>query len=171
MLELQTQLTCLRTKLQEKTFNLLLALPSFLAPISGIMITVGLLIIADTVIGIWKAKRLGESITSRKLSQIASKMFLYQSTIVLFFLIDKFIIGDIIGAMFSVPFLLTKVVALTLASVEVFSIDENYRAVKGSSLWIAFKKLTARSKEISADIKEIKQGKTQTPNESEIDKI
>lgn len=154
------QLTILQTRIQDHLFKLVAAFITFLSPIQGIMITVGLLILADTIFGIWKANKLGERITSRKFSQVISKMFLYQGTILLFFLIDMFIIGDILGALFSVPYLLTKVVALVLASVEVFSIDENYKAVHGSSLWNAFKKLVARSKEISADIKDIKAGNT-----------
>ena len=165
MKSLTEQINCLHCKLQDNMLKILAALSTFLAPISGIMITVGLLILADTVIGIWKAKKLGERISSRKLSQVISKMFLYETTIVLFFLIDKFILGDILGALFSVPFLLTKVVALTLASVEVFSIDENYRAVRGSGLWNAFKALVARSKEISGDIKDIKGGGKSEPKE------
>lgn len=133
------------------------------------MITVGLAIMADTITGMWKAKKLNEKITSRKLSQIISKMFLYQGTIVLFFLIDKFILGDILLAFFSIQFLLTKVVALVLASVEVFSIDENIKAVKGTGLWSAFKQLTSRAKDISNEVQQIK--KPSQPKKKEEDLI
>ena len=53
----------------------------------------------------------------------------------MFFLIDRFILNDIILTFFSVEFMLTKVVALVLASIEVMSINENYKIVKGIDLW------------------------------------
>jgi hypothetical protein len=46
----------------------------------------------------------------------------------MFFLIDKFILNEIILTFFSVEFMLTKVVALVLASIEVMSINENIQA-------------------------------------------
>lgn len=148
--------TKLLTVLHQRAIQIAVYVAALFAPISGIMITVGLAIIADTITGVWRATKLKETITSRKLSQIASKMFLYQGTIIMFYLIDKFILGDILGAFFSIELLLTKVIALVLASVEVFSIDENIKAVKGTGLWSAFKKLTSRAKEISTEVQQIK---------------
>ena len=83
-------------------------------------------------------------------------MLLYQSTIILFFMIDSFILDAIMQKLFSVPFLLTKMVALTLISIEVFSIDENIKAVNKIGLFDAFKRLLARSKEVKNDIDKIK---------------
>jgi len=117
---------------------------------------IGVLILIDTMTGIWKAKKLGEKITSRKLSAIISKLALYEVTVIMFFLIDKFILNDIILTFFSVPFMLTKVVALVLASIEVMSINENYKSVKQIDLWGSLKNLLARSAEIKEDIKKIK---------------
>jgi phage-related holin len=48
------------------------------------------LIAIDTFTGIWKAKKLKEKITSRKLSGIISKLALYEITVIMFFLIDRF---------------------------------------------------------------------------------
>ena len=148
------QAACLQAALQENSMKLLAILSALFAPIQGIMFTVGFLIIADTIVGVWKAKKLGEKITSRGLSKIISKMFLYEGTIIMFFLIDKFILGDILFRFFSIEWLLTKVVALVLASIEVFSIDENYRMVKKYGLWHAFKRLVARGKDIKSELKD-----------------
>ena len=117
---------------------------------------IGVLICIDTITGIWKANKLGEKITSRKLSSIISKLALYEVTVIMFFLIDQFILNDIILTFFSVPFMLTKVVALVLASIEVMSINENYKVVKGIDLWQSMKLLFARAKDINDDIKKIK---------------
>ena len=74
----------------------------------------------------------------------------------MFFLIDVFILNDIILTFFSVPFMLTKVVALVLASIEVMSINESWKRVKQVDLWQSAKALFARAKEIKDDINELK---------------
>jgi hypothetical protein len=117
---------------------------------------IGVLICIDTFTGIWKAKKLGDKITSRKLSSIISKLGLYELTVIMFFLIDKFILNDILLTFFSVPFMLTKVVALVLASIEVMSINENYKIVKGIDLWQSMKLLFARAKDIKEDLNKLK---------------
>lgn len=151
---LKTQLSCLMTTLSNKTGHLFAMLLAFFAPIQGIMLTVGFLIFMDTAFGIWKARKKKEKLTSRGFSKIISKMFLYEGAIIGFFLIDKYILGDILFRLFSVEFLLTKLVGLVLASVEVFSIDENYRAVKKYGLWHAAKQLLARTREVKEELKD-----------------
>ena len=153
---IKEQLGLMVLALQNSTTKILMIIFAFLAPIFGILITVGLAILADTAIGIWKAKKLKEKVTSRKLSQIISKMFLYNATVILFFLIDWFILNGIILTFFSVPLMLTKIVALTLVSIEIYSIDENWRAVKGDGLWFYFKRLTTRAKDIKDEIDPLK---------------
>jgi len=119
---------------------------------------IGVLIIIDTFTGIKKAYKLKEKITSRKLSSIISKLALYEVTVIMFFLIDQFILNDIMLNFFSVPFMLTKVVALVLASVEVISINENIKVIstRNLDLWQSMKLLFARAKDINDDIKKIK---------------
>ena len=117
---------------------------------------IGVLIVIDTITGIWKAKKLGEKITSRKLSAIISKLALYEITVIMFFLIDQFILNDIILTFFSVPFMLTKVVALVLASIEVMSINESYKQVHHLDLWQSMKLLFARAKEVKEDLNKLK---------------
>ena len=146
----------LKTTLASSLNRIAIVILSFLMPIKGILLTIGISIFADTVVGIWKAKKLKIAVTSRKLSQIVSKMLLYQATVILFFMIDSFILDAIVQKLFSVPFLLTKMVALTLVSIEVFSIDENIKAVNKIGLFDAFKRLLARSKEVKDDIQKLK---------------
>ena len=155
-LSIKTQWQILTTALNNSLTRIMLIIGAFLAPIQGIMITVGICILADTAMGIWKAKKLGEKITSRKLSQIISKMFLYQMTVILIFCVDTFILNDIIQQFFTVPLLVTKIVAMTLISIELFSIDENFKAVKKKGFWDYFKRLTARAKDIKDEIDPLK---------------
>ena len=150
------QLIYLKLALKSSSTRLLMIISAFLAPIQGIMITVGVCIVADTVMGIWKAKKLKQQVTSRKASQIISKMFLYQCTVMLIFAVDTFIINDIIQAFFTVPLLATKVVALTLISIELFSIDENFKVIHKKGFWDYFKDLTTRAKDVKDKIDTLK---------------
>ena len=153
---MKAQLSLLLISIQSELLTLISICFAFFLPISGILIMIGVLIIIDTLTGIWKANKIGEKITSRKLSAIISKLALYEVTVIMFFLIDQFILNDIILTFFSVPFMLTKIVALVLASIEVMSINENYKVVKGIDLWQSMKLLFARAKDINDDIKKIK---------------
>ena len=153
---MKTQLSLLILSIQSELLTLISICLAFFLPISGILIMIGVLIIIDTFTGIWKANKLEDKITSRKLSAIISKLALYEVTVIMFFLIDRFILNDIILTFFSVPFMLTKIVALVLSSIEVMSINENYKVVKGIDLWQSMKLLFARAKDIKDDINKIK---------------
>jgi hypothetical protein len=155
---MKAQLSLLLISIQSELLTLISICFAFFLPISGILIMIGVLISIDTITGIWKAKKLGEKISSRKLSSIISKLALYEITVIMFFLIDKFILNEIILTFFSVEFMLTKVVALVLASIEVMSINENYKVIsaKNLDLWQSMKLLFARAKDIKDDINKIK---------------
>jgi hypothetical protein len=128
---------------------------SFFLPIVGILILIAASVILDTITGIWKSKKLKQPITSRRLSAIISKILLYEATVMLFYAMDKFLLNDIVISFFSIELLTTKILALTMVSIEVISINENYKAVKGIDLWASLKNLFARAKEVTSDFKNI----------------
>jgi hypothetical protein len=147
---MKAQLSLLLISIQSELLTLISICFAFFLPISGILLMIGVLIVIDTITGIWKAKKIGEKIT------IISKLALYEVTVIMFFLIDRFILNDIMLTFFSVPFMLTKVVALVLASIEVMSINESIKQVKGVDLWQSGKALFARAKEIKEDLNKLK---------------
>jgi hypothetical protein len=149
---MRLQLTILLASIKQYIIQLLAVIGSFFLPISGILFLIGFAIVLDTLTGIWKARKLKIKITSRKLSAIISKLMLYEVAVIGFYLIDYFILNDIIMKFFSVPLMLTKILSLVLCSIECISISENYKAVKGIDIWSAFKNLLQRSKEIKTDI-------------------
>ena len=153
---MKVQLSILLSSIQKSSLQLLAVVSTFFLPITGILFLIGFAILIDTLTGIWKAKKLGIPITSRKLSAIISKLMLYEVAVILFYLIDRFILNDIILTFFSVPLMLTKILSLVLVSIEVISISENYKAVKGIDLWQAMKLLFARARDIKQDIDTIK---------------
>lgn len=153
---MNSQLTILLATMKANWFKLLAVISTFLMPISGLLFLVGFVILLDTVTGVWKSVKHKVPITSRGLSAIISKMLLYEVTVILFYMIDKFILNSIILQFFSVDLLLTKVLSLILVSIEVMSINENYKAVKGLDLWEAMKNLFARAKDIKKEVDEIR---------------
>jgi len=153
---MKTQLYILTTKLKLYSTKLMAIILSFFLPIVGILILIAASVILDTITGIWKAKKLKQPITSRRLSAIISKILLYEATVMLFYAMDKFLLNDIVISFFSIELLTTKVLALVLVSIEVISINENYRAIYQKDLWDALKNLFARAKEVTSDFKNIK---------------
>ena len=159
---MRLQLAILLASIKQYIIQLLAVIGSFFLPISGILFLIGFAIVVDTLTGIWKSKKLGIPITSRKLSAIISKLLLYEVAVIGFYLIDYWILNDIILKFFSVPLMLTKILSLTLVSLETLSISENYKAVKGIDIWSAFKNLLQRSKEIKNDIDGVRHNQDNT---------
>jgi len=153
---MRLQLYLLLYTIKNSALKLITICFSFFLPISGILGLLFALILSDTATGIWKAKHLKQKITSRKLSTIISKLLLYELCVILFYLIDYFILNDIILTFFSVPLMLTKVLALVLASIEIMSISENWRVVKGVNLYQSAKLLFSRAKEVKDELNKIK---------------
>ena len=149
---MKVQLAILLSSIQKYIIQLLAVVSAFFLPITGILFLIAFAILVDTITGIWKAKKLKIPITSRGLSAIISKLFLYEVAVILTYLIDRFILNDILLQFFSVPLMVTKILSLVLCSIEVISINENIKAVKGIDLWASLKKLLQRSKEIKNDI-------------------
>ena len=162
---MKLQLFILLANIRLSFTKLLAVVGAFFLPISGILFLVGFAIFVDTLTGIWKAKKLKIPITSRKLSAVISKLFLYELAVIGFYLIDFWILNDIIKQFFSVELMLTKILSLVLVSIEVMSINENYFAIRQISIWDSMKSLFARAKEIKNDINGIRSNQdSSTPN-------
>jgi hypothetical protein len=153
---MKLQLYILLANIRLSFTKLLAVIGAFFLPISGILFLVGFAILVDTLTGLWKAKKLKIPITSRKLSAVISKLFLYELAVIGFYLIDFWILNDIVKQFFSVELMLTKILALVLVSIEVMSINENYFSIRQISIWQGMKSLFARAKEIKTDINGIR---------------
>lgn len=130
---------------------------AFILPIRGLLLAVGLCIALDTVFGVAKALKLKQDITSRGLSKIISKMFLYEGVILLFFILDIFVLGEFIAVFIGIKFFLTKIISCVLVFIELKSMDENFKLIYNVSLWDKLKEMLARAKELKQEINEIKE--------------
>jgi hypothetical protein len=126
-------------------------------PIYGLLIAVGSAIFLDTFTGIFKSVKLNgwKSIRSRPLSNVISKMALYEICIVFLFLIDKFVLNEFVKHAFGFDFMFTKICSITLIFVELVSIKENIEETFKIDIWQLLKKAFNRAKEIKADLNEV----------------
>lgn len=143
------------TKYFSYTLSALLLL---FCPIYDLLVAVGAAIILDTFTGVFKAVKLAgwKSIRSRKLSDIVSKMLLYEVCIILLFLIDKFVLNEFVKHAFGFEFMFTKICAILLIFIELVSIKENIEAAYKIDIWKMVKKAMRRAREINEDVKEFK---------------
>jgi len=112
-------------------------------PIKELMLTIGFLVGADMIVGIWKALKLKQRIRSRRMSDTITKLLLYQIAIMSGFLIESFIISELIP--------ITKLVATVIAVIEFKSIIESIESVTGKDLWSRIKTIIGRKSEDITD--------------------
>jgi hypothetical protein len=136
---------------------LLTSLLLFYTPIVGLLIGVGVAIIFDTFTGVFKSIKLNgvSSIKSRILSNIISKMALYELCILSLFAIDYYVLNEFVIRSFGINFMFTKICAIMLIFIELVSIKENIEATFKVDLWKLLKKSFNRAKEIKDDVNEI----------------
>mgnify|MGYP003651021157 FL=1 len=141
--------------LQSYIETLIAVLIVFFAPITGMIILVALSTLIDTGFGIWKVQKLDEKISSKKFRfGLVPKLISYVIAVMLVYASDYFILNDLTKILVSVEFLSTKVIALTLISIEVKSMDESFEAVKGWSFLKKFTGLIMKAKNIKKQIEE-----------------
>ena len=138
-----------------KTQILAFALFAVLAPVKPLVFIAILAIVLDTAFGIWRSvKKNGwTSIRSRRLSHTISKSLLYSGAIVFIFLLEKYVVADILGQFVEVDLVLTKMFTFFCVVTEIKSINESYFSVTGVNVWDKFIKFVKRSKEQLEELK------------------
>jgi hypothetical protein len=155
MINLTTRTMHLYNKINSNSILVFATIGAFLLPIQPLLILVGLMIVLDTITGLWKATKLKEKITSKKLSNIVSKMVLYQGTIITLFLLEKYLLGEFIGLFVQIPYFLTKMISVVLVGIEIMSMHENFEAITNINIWKSFKTMVKRGKEAKNDLVEL----------------
>lgn len=137
---------------QELFTYFIVALFSFFAPVSGLLISVGVAIGLDTITGFMKIYKTGEKFSSKKFSNITSKFVLYQASVLLIFVVDKFLLGEFFKIWFQIDFFFTKIVAIILIFIEASSIKENFETIYTINIFNKIKEFLKRSKELKDEI-------------------
>jgi hypothetical protein len=128
---------------------------TILAPVKPMVLMAVATIILDMGFGVWRSvKKNGwASIRSRRLSNTISKSLLYSGAIVFIFLLEKFVLSDLLAYFISVDLLLTKAFTAFCVFTEIKSINENYFSVTGINVWEKFMQFVKRSKEQVEELK------------------
>lgn len=108
---------------------LLIATLAIFAPIKAALLTCMGLSVVDCIVGIMAAKKRGETITSSGLRKTISKIVIFQAAILLAFLTEHYMVGDL--------FPLSKIVAGYIGLVEYTSVLENLNDINGGSVFKA----------------------------------
>ncbi len=141
--------------MKAKLTVLIFSLVSVLSPITPLVLLAVLAIVLDTCFGVWRSvKKTGwASIRSRRLSHTISKSLLYSGAITFIFLLEKYVVADILGHFIAIDLVLTKAFTFFCVVTEVKSINESYHSVTGVNVWDKFIKFVKRSKEQLEDLK------------------
>jgi hypothetical protein len=114
--------------------SLLLPIIVFFTPIYFMVFLVGMSTIIDTGFGIWKAKSLGEEVSSKLCRKgLVPKIKSYVTIVLLLFVADFYIVNEFTKLFISIEFVSTKLASLALIIIEVRSMDESFKKVKGYS--------------------------------------
>jgi len=132
----------------------------FFAPIWATIILIGVVVFADTMVGIARSIKLKQPIVSRKLYRFASKSVVYCGFVMIFFGFDKLLLNEFVKHFFSIDYALTKLMSIFIMAIEFYSIDESIRLMnndKGFKYYATkFLKDVKKGKE---EINELKENK------------
>ena len=119
-----------------------------LSPVAPMIYIALFAIFLDTCFGIWRSvKKNGWiSFKSRRLSATLSKSLLYSLAIILTFLVEKFIAGDLVAHFIAIELVMTKIVAFFCVVVEVKSINESVEDVTGKNMLQCLRQFITRAK-------------------------
>lgn len=103
----------------------ILSILAIFAPIKAMLITTGIMILADLITGVIAARRRNEEITSAGLRRSITKLVVYEAALMLAYLAEHYL-SDIL------PFV--KMASALIAVVELKSIYENLNSASGMNL-------------------------------------
>lgn len=137
---------------QNAIISACLTMIAFLSPIHGVLLTVGLFIMFDTIMAYWRCKVKKEKWTSKKLRiGLVPKFLSYQTIVILFFFMDKYILFEFTKYIIEIDYLMTKILAIVLLYIEYKSINETFVIIKGKSLTAYLKELMKLGNDIKDD--------------------
>ena len=97
-----------------------------LIPIKAVMIAVGFAIFVDLVTGVMAAHKRGEKLTSAGLQRTAIKMFVYETLVVMGYVVEQYMTGP------GVP--VARIASGFIGLTELKSVAENLNDVTGTDL-------------------------------------
>ena len=129
--------------MKQYLLHLFVALTAVFTPVIPLLLTIGALIIIDFIVGVFRAFKMKEPITSRKMGNTVSKMLLYQLTILSLFIFETYILQGLLPV--------TKIGAGMISVTELKSIDESLEKMTGMGVWKKLTKIIRRGESQTKD--------------------
>ena len=107
--------------------SIFISVIAVLSPIQSLFLTVGFLVVADFLFGLYRAYKIKEVITSRKMANTISKLILYNVMILSVYLSNHYIINT------GIP--VEKIAAGLIGIVELKSLDESFSTIFGFGVY------------------------------------
>jgi hypothetical protein len=135
---------------------------SFFQPIQYVLLAVGAFILLDTIMAYIRTRKTKRNWTSRQMRiGLVPKLITYQLLIITFFMVDFALLNEFIIFFTKIPFFLTKITAIVLVYIEILSIDESFKVIKGKSIFSYFMEMIKSAKKIKTTISEVNENKKQ----------
>ena len=134
----------MREWFSEHIMSLLIVIIGILTPAIPLILTVGFLVAADFMFALYKAYKLNEPITSRKMGNTISKMVLYTVAILSVFFLEVYVLDKVLP--------ISKIAAGLICLVEFKSLDESFKKLFNWSLWEKMKTILDRGNSSTKDI-------------------
>ena len=134
----------MRNWFSEHIVSLVIVVVGILTPVIPLVLTVGFLVAADFIFALYKAYKLNEPITSRKMGNTVSKMVLYTVAILSVFFLEVYVLDKVLP--------ISKIAAGLICLVEFKSLDESFKKLFNWSLWEKMKTILDRGNSSTKDI-------------------
>lgn len=106
---------------------LALSVIAVFAPVKAVMITAGVLVLSDLIVGLWAATKRKEAIESSGLRRTVTKTVVYQVAIMVGFITERYLLGDLIPV--------GKLIGGMIGVVELKSILESLNEINGTPVF------------------------------------
>ena len=116
-------------KMKDYISGLLISTLAVFAPIKAVLLVTGVLIFADLITGIMAAKKKGQKITSAGLRRTVTKLAIYNTAIMIGFLVETYMLGGFIP--------ISKIASGLIGVVESASLYENLNVLHGDDIFKA----------------------------------
>lgn len=125
--------------------KLLVALVALFAPVMPLLITVGVFIMMDTIVGTYRSYKLKTRIKSNKMwGGLLTKIFITAGSVFSVYLMDKYLIMSGLH--------LERIVATLICLTELKSISESIEMLYGYNMWNMLKKILKKSTNSAKDL-------------------
>lgn len=112
--------------LDEMAIFLITALTAFISPIGHWLAIVGFLVVADMITALIATRKSHKKIESRKLFRTIMKFVVYGIAVITGYIFEKYFFPDLPVA---------KLMTAFIATIEIKSMDENYKVITGRSFF------------------------------------